>query len=266
MNIKKYNPQKVLGAIYRRIIALPHTFAWFLPLQGSIKNKKKLQQFKNIHKGKRCFIVANGPSLKKTDLTLLKNEITIGMNRIYLLEKVNGFKPTYLVSSDMPTQLKQFTKEYNEIDHIRFYNWNARKLFDENENLIFLDARFSRRFGKDLIKERIGNSKSVAYACLHLAYYMGFEEVILIGKDHSYNTNGINNKRLVESTGNESNHFIEGYYKKGMKWGIPDYKMEEFTYNLAKNAFEKDGRKVFDATIDGKLDVFEKVDYQSLFH
>ena len=44
----------------------------------------RLQAFKDIHKGKRAFIIGNGPSLKQTDLTKLKNEFTFGLNRIYL--------------------------------------------------------------------------------------------------------------------------------------------------------------------------------------
>jgi hypothetical protein len=34
---------------------------------------------------------------------------------------------------------------------------------------------------------------------------------------------------------------------------------------MARKAYEADGRKVLDATIGGKLDIFEKVDYESLF-
>ena len=40
------------------------------------------EQYKDIHKGKRVFLIANGPSLKDTNLDLLKDEITIAMNRI----------------------------------------------------------------------------------------------------------------------------------------------------------------------------------------
>ncbi len=39
----------------------------------------------NIHHGQRCFIIGNGPSLQRTDLTKLKDEFTFGMNRIYLV-------------------------------------------------------------------------------------------------------------------------------------------------------------------------------------
>jgi hypothetical protein len=34
---------------------------------------------------------------------------------------------------------------------------------------------------------------------------------------------------------------------------------------MAKQAFEADGRRIVDATIGGKLTVFPKVDYETIF-
>jgi hypothetical protein len=34
---------------------------------------------------------------------------------------------------------------------------------------------------------------------------------------------------------------------------------------MARKAYEENGRKILDATVGGKLDIFEKVDYDSLF-
>ena len=256
---------RVFRAIVKRIMEIPHTIAWYLPTKISKDNKSKLLSYKDKHKGQRCFIIANGPSLKKMDLSLLKNEYAIGMNRIYLLEKVNGFSPTYLVSNDINNQLKQFKNEYDVLSNVKFFNWRSRSFFKNQEQLIFFKNRFSIRFGKDLVNDKIGNGKSVTYSCLHLAYYMGFDTVILIGKDHNYNTNGVSSIKRIESTGQEDNHFIKGYYLKGMKYGVPDYKGEEMAYLEAKKAFEEDGRRIYDATVEGKLEVFEKVDYQSFF-
>ena len=42
------------------------------------KKYEWLKQYKNKYDGKRCFIVATGPSLTVEDLSLLKNEITFG--------------------------------------------------------------------------------------------------------------------------------------------------------------------------------------------
>jgi len=228
-----------------------------------VENKEKILKFKDIHKGDRCFIIANGPSLKNMDLSLLKNEITIGMNRIHLMKDINGFVPTYVVVADIDIQLKQFTQEYNDVQLTRFYNWNARGLFNNVENLMFFKESFQPEFQSDFTK-KIGTGKSVTYSCLQLAFYMGFKEVILIGKDHSYNISGTPHKS-VESTGKEDNHFIKGYFKKGMKWDIPDYVGEEYSYRLAKRAYEEIGGQILDATIGGKLLVFNKVNFSDLF-
>jgi len=264
LNKKDITLVRIFQAIIRRINDIPHSFVWYLPWGFPKVNRNRLKRFKDIHKGKRCFVVANGPSLRKINFNLLKNEITIGMNRIYLMEKVNGFKPNYLTCVDRKSQLLQFTEEYNSQKGFCFYEWNLRHLFDKKENFIFIKGKFSPKFSTDPIIDRLGNGKTVTYACLQLAYYMGFNEVYIIGKDHSYNTNekaGIG----IKSTGSEDNHFIKGYYKKGQNWDAPDYKSEEFAYKLARKAFEKDDRVIKDATIEGKLDVFEKVDFYSLF-
>jgi hypothetical protein len=57
-----------------------------------------LGALKDIHKGERCFVIGNGPSLKNTDISKLENEFTFGMNRIYLMFPELGFHTTYFAS------------------------------------------------------------------------------------------------------------------------------------------------------------------------
>src|SRR3954469_10554479 len=59
---------------------------------------RRLAALKDAHKGKRAFINGNGPSLNKTDLNKLKNELTFGLNRIYLMFAELGFSTSSLVS------------------------------------------------------------------------------------------------------------------------------------------------------------------------
>lgn len=265
IDIKDITVKRILYAILRRIKNVPHNLAWFLPFSFTVKNKNRLKSFHNLHRDKRCFIVCNGPSLKLIDFSKLKNEITIGMNRIYLMKKQNGFIPNYLVCIDKKSQLLQFTNEYDNLKIPCFFNWDLRDMFTKKSNQYFIKNKFSSKFSKDILSEPMGNGKSVTYACIHLAYYMGFNEVYLIGKDHSYNTNEIAGKG-IKSSGDENNHFIKGYYKKGQNWDAPDYKSEEYAYKLSRNAFEDDGRLINDATINGKLNIFEKVDLFKLFN
>ena len=69
----------------------------------------------------------------------------------------------------------------------------------------------------------------------------------------------------MQSQGDDPNHFSVAYFGKGFRWQLPDLETSEVAYRMARKAYETDGRKVLDATIGGKLDIFEKVDYESLF-
>lgn len=254
---------RIYNAIVRRIINYPQHLLFFLPFAFYKTNREKLKTYHNIYQGKRCFIICNGPSLKQIDFNLLKDEITIGMNRIYLMKEQNGFVPTYLACVDKNSQIKQFHDDLDNLTIPCFFNFEMRKYFSKKDNQCFIEECFSPRFQKDASK-LLGAGKSVTYHTIQLAYYMGFSEVYIIGKDHSYNTKekaGVG----IKATGNEENHFIKGYYKPGMNWDAPDYKTEEYNYQIARHAFEKAGRIIKDATIGGKLHVFEKVDFYSLF-
>jgi hypothetical protein len=94
---------------------------------------------------------------------------------------------------------------------------------------------------------------------------MGFREVILIGVDHSFIDKGTPNTTEVRSTENDPNHFHPNYFSKGTKWQLPDLKRSELAYGMAKETFEKAGRTILDATVDGKCPVFNKVEFESLF-
>jgi hypothetical protein len=93
---------------------------------------------------------------------------------------------------------------------------------------------------------------------------MGFEQVILIGVDHNFVTKGDANK-TVTSQGDDPNHFAPNYFGKGFKWQLPDLETSERAYRMARAAYEDDAREVLDATVGGKLTVFPKVNYTTLF-
>ena len=62
----------------------------------------------------------------------------------------------------------------------------------------------------------------------------------------------------------DQSHFHPQYFPKGSKWQLPDLLRSEIDFSLARKAFEADGRKILDATIDGKCPVFERIEYSTL--
>lgn len=240
---------------------------FFLSSHGKILNGKnvislwKLSQLRNKYKGKRCFIIGNGPSLKKTDLSLLKNEYTFGLNRIYLLFKELNFETTFWVCVNQLI-IDQCHQEINQLNPLKFISWQARKSITFDPKTILIQTKSETAFSKEPI-DGFWEGSTVTYVAMQLAYYLGFKQVILIGVDHNFKTKGKPHK-IIKQEENDPNHFSPEYFK-GMKWQLPDLVTSEMAYQIAKYEFEQDGREIIDATIGGKLNVFKKVKYESLF-
>lgn len=230
----------------------------------AVVSRRRLRAFKNIHKGQRCFIIGNGPSLKNTDLSLLKNEVTFGLNRIYLLFDEIGFATTYHVSVNKLV-LEQTTEEISNLSIPSFISWGSHSFLEFRHNMMFLHSVFrdGPRFFSD-ITQGIWVGSTVTYVAMQIAYYMGFEKVILIGVDHNFATKGEPHTTVV-SPGDDPNHFSPHYFGKGFRWQLPDLQTSELAYLIADYQFKLLGREIVDATIGGKLEIFPKFDYKSLF-
>ncbi len=223
----------------------------------------RLSHYQNIHQGQRCFIIGNGPSLKNMDLSPLKNEFTFGMNRIYLLYPKMGFPTTYYVSINSLV-IEQCADDIEKLPVPKFLSWRSQKLIRMTENTMFLHTTYTgKKFAKDA-RKRLWEGATVTYVALQLAYFMGFRQVILIGVDHSFASKGKPNTTIV-SQGDDPDHFNPGYFGKGFRWQLPDLETSEIAYRLARKTYEENEREVLDATVGGKLTVFPKVDYQTLF-
>ena len=247
----------------RRIPELPS--AYLHPWRR--ESIRRLKALKDIHKGQRVFILGNGPSLRQTDLSRLRNEFTFGMNRIYLLFPGLGFHTTYFVSIN-DLVIEQFKDEIIAQPMPKFLAWRSHRHFPTESPITqlptFLYTSYTGPgFSLD-VRCRVWEGATVTNVALQLAFYMGFQQVILIGVDHNFASKGDANKTVI-SQGDDPNHFAPNYFGKGAKWQLPDLNTSEIGYTLAREAYRKTGREIIDATVGGKLTIFPKADYESLF-
>lgn len=264
--LSELSAHRIGDALRRRVENIPNHIAWNLPGTETKFNYCELLKYKDKYNGKRCFILGNGPSLKLTDLRLLKNDVVFGLNRIYLLHNTSPFRLDFHVCVN-ELVLEQFSKEISDLKIPKFLNWNSRKRFARNDpNTLFVNLSFGifDFFQKDITKPMCAGG-TVTYIALQLAYYMGFSEVVLVGVDHNFVDKGIPNKTETRKTEQDLNHFDPNYFPKGVRWQLPDLQRSEMAYCLAREAYNKSGREILDATINGKCPVFRKVDYFSLF-
>ena len=278
--LKQLTPKPILNLARETRDALQRAVEWpsatFHPLRR--ESITKLAGLKDIHKGKCCFIIGNGPSLKNTDISKLRNEYTFGMNRVYLAFDEWGFQTSFLVSVNSLV-IEQCAEDFLELKLPMFLSWRSHKYLSQSpnhsiaqssnrqspvSNIHYLHTTYTGLTFATDTRYRLWEGATVTYVCLQLAFHMGFETAILIGVDHSFATEGKPNTTIV-SQGDDLNHFNAQYFGKGFRWQLPDLDTSEVGYWMAKKAYEDAGRKVLDATVGGKLQVFEKVDYEYLF-
>lgn len=237
----------------------------------------ELRRFYNIHTGERCVIIGNGPSLNLLDLRRLANEYTIGVNGIFYAAEVMGFDLNYYVVEDSMVVNDNLAAIQQYRAGHKFFPSIYRDLISKEANVTFFNLNQSfylkgsptyciPRFSTDGAS-RFFSGQSVTIVNLQLAYYMGFAEVILIGMDFSYSvpeTSKITGNHIL-SQGDDPNHFHPDYFGKGKVWKDPKLDRVLASYLLAKQMYEADGRRILNATAGGNLQIFQRVEYESLF-
>ncbi len=263
--LKRYIPPAAWRAASEARYAFNRAALWpaatFHPWRRA--SRERLAALKDIHRGQRCFIIGNGPSLKQTDLSRLRDENTFGMNRFYMAFPELGFTTTYFLSVNSLV-IEQCAADFRSLPIPKFLSWRSRHLVKPAADHIFLHTTYSGpRFATDA-GGRLWEGATVTYVALQLAYHMGFRQAILIGVDHSFTTQGTPNTTVV-SQGDDPNHFHPGYFGKGFRWQLPDLETSERAYRMANDAYREMVARCWMPLWAVRLEVFPKVDYNSLF-
>lgn len=130
---------------------------------------EKLEDFKDLHPSKHCFIISSGTNLKELDLEPLNRRLTIGVNRSFL-----GFPNSY----------------YHCVFDHRLYDLYPEELHRSRFLFTLEDRPFgipihligSEGFSWDLMNG-IYSGYTISYFALQLAVYMGFKEIYFLGLD-----------------------------------------------------------------------------------
>ena len=234
---------------------------------------QKINEFKNRHRGGRCFILGNGPSLNKVDLSLLKNEITFGVNSIFLNFPKMGYEVTYFTIEDTHVIRERFREIGEMRNPIRFIPNHAASQIPFSDNNVYINmvCDFTRYKGFPFFStdaaRRVWAGGTVSYINMQLAWYMGFDEVYLLGFDHTYTIpeSAEIKGNDIKSNEDDPNHFHPDYFGKNFHWHIPLTERMELAYKKADYAFQQKGAKIYNATPGGKLEVFERINYDDIF-
>lgn len=237
------------------------------------KAGKELRQYRQAYSGQRCFLIGNGPSLRAEDLTRLQQEkaVTFAFNRIYNIFDQTDWRPTFYISQDekmlagcadqvaaqeMPVKLIPLQLRWYHgiaIPDAAYFNLAPQKSEDP-EAFAFSDR----------IDHVVFNSSTVMYTAAQFAAYMGFAELYLLGVDHHFQISRNNRGEIVVDP-TAKDYFSERYNQDKDRLYIPNTEKSTLTYLAMKKHCEARHIRVFNATRGGKLDVFPRVDFDTLF-
>lgn len=221
----------------------------------SWRSRSKIKDWRNRHVGQKAVIVCNGPSLLKTDFALLKGMFTFGLNKINLLFDKTPFRPSCIVAVN-PFVIEQNADFYNATDIPLFLDSKGRRWVKVRRTIGFLHSDWGVGFARDC-SWSIYQGHTVTFVAMQLAYHMGFTDVALIGCDHNFAVKGPANATVV-AEGKDESHFDPNYFAHGVKWQLPDLFESEVAYTRAKNAYEANGRRLRNATVNGFLEILER--------
>ncbi|MDM8209873.1 hypothetical protein [Mediterraneibacter glycyrrhizinilyticus] len=195
--------------IYRELMYFRYIVLSTLRLKGMNSSDYSILQenikYKNIHKGKRCFILGNGPSIKDVDFDSLHGEFVFTVNQSARMKDFYKLNTNYHFWAD-PMFFKRFDDASSEellnimkavnTDNNRpvvFFPLEQKKFIVENNlaqelNVQYFQGAIHFYAGYDHAIDFTGYTPSyctVVQWCISMAIYMGFKEIYLLGCDNT---------------------------------------------------------------------------------
>lgn len=237
-----------------------------------LKDKEIIKDLKDKHKNERCFIIGNGPSLKPEDLDKIKNEYSFTSNFIFDIYDKTSFRPTYYTKADLyllnslTNEQKNKTKESFKVV---FTKETSLKKFDLDSHVVNIIYKNNYPNLPEISCDALNgvyHVPTITYMNIQLAIYMGFKELIFLGLDHNYSRVRTSSKKIME-TDCKQDHFYSHSKFDIYKANIGFAMLEEATlgYQKAREYGKENDIKMLNATRGGKLEVFERIDFDTLF-
>ncbi|MBD5555772.1 MAG: DUF115 domain-containing protein [Roseburia sp.] len=263
--------ESLLITVYDRTIAkertdIPHIDIFDWTQYVSEYRNNRIASMKDKYKGQRCFIVATGPSLTIDDLETLhdNHEFCISMNSIFKCFGETKWRPNQYVIVDVEA-INIWINEIQELDVAQKFIPDAHMFFDydslRDDCYVYHSIFGQESLGDSAFSEDFSakayNSGTVTNVCIQLAAYLGFSQIYLLGVDFTHHKGKVEHFRKDHSeektiyNQEESTEIIYKYYAKG--------------YQTARTYADNHGFKIYNATRGGELEIFERINFDSLF-
>lgn len=236
-------------------------------------NSRRLMNMKDCHKGERCFLIGNGPSLSPDDLHMLKDEYTFGTNMVYKIFDQTDWRPSFHCVSDSIYATKLRDELYNNVKSPLFtiektYHKMTKRTLDTTYVHTIASERYKVRgniFAYCMVKA------TVLSLAAEFAFHMGFSEIYLLGVDctnpHAAGGHFTDNYTTKEIAQTDISRIKTRMNKENVTTEqIGEHIIDRslVVYRLLKKYADKHGIKIYNATRGGNLEVFPRVQLEDV--
>lgn len=264
-----------------------------LKVKSRLKSKNqfdvvlKSKKLRDIHKGKRIYVLGTGPSIKNQNLTHLSNQITIALNEFYLHNDISQIKPTYYlytgyhihketvkydVAVNWYKNFEQCIKTNKGIPLLTIGDYDFLK-----KNNLFQDINLEKYYLNYIISSRKIDRYKFKKSFLHyygdnsainaigLAILMGAKEIYLLGLDHDW---------ILTFKDKKQNHFYDdsdsliykdhsnNFKRNTLMDNLINYVRIFQQYQKLEDYALKNSIDIFNLTDGGMLDVFRTKNFE----
>lgn len=225
-----------------------------------------IEGLRNLHRGRRGWIVGNGPSVRLEDLARIPaGDIVFCFNRFYLSYGDHPLREDYVVSADT-LMIEDFGQEMIDIAAGRpLFAIGLVKVKHLTGDFVYLPPgnNYLPLFSNELARSvSIGGSS--VFVALQVALHMGLRDLVLYGLDYSFSMNLRRDPRYPFPVSmNDNNHFIRAY-RSAKPWVPPNWRDISAGFLSARIACEVAGVRIRNATRGGLLETFERANVDTL--
>lgn len=206
------------------------------------------------------------------DLERLKNEITFASNKIYLAFDQTDWRPTYFAAEDR-TFLQNNHEVVSKITGFpKFFPRRNESTFPKIKHGIYFRRIVEENFYPDepgFGLNPITNfywGHTITYTLIQFACYMRIRKIYLLGIDMDYKVQkGYERGKEPYIAQSNDNYFHPNYLMPGDMARRPNLHMQSKSYEKAGKKMAEFGGYIYNATRGGKLEIFPRVDFDSLF-
>lgn len=247
-----------------------------------------VKQLAGRHAGKRCFILGNGPSLATQDLSFLKNEITFVSNWFVNAERYGDISPKYycvsshemfggwnkpepLLNEDFYRAMQEKAKEATKVFSFAFRDYIRESGLFAGEELYYLLFERPKQLVDQIgsinldLSDHLDDGYTVIQSmCVPLAVHLGCTEIILLGCDCDYGIQKADDPKRYFYDSSLHKTSTTKFESLNRIWADdgPVFK----SYEILNRCLSARGVRLVNATRGGRLDVLERVNYESLFN